>query len=309
MKNRLLMFGALSALTFVAMAETKPGLKSDWNVRDHVPLEKFIIQSHRGAGVLAPENTLQAFELGWKLGTYPESDVRTTRDGVIVTFHDDNFARVVKGASDDLKKKGVKDLTYAELSKLDVGAEVAGNFVGHHVPKLTEVFAVMKDRPERCLYLDIKNVDLKQLASEVKEYHVEKQVILASTKYEIIREWKRLVPESGTLHWMGGEEATLQKRLAELQKTNFAGITQLQIHIHLRKGSTDEEPFTLSRKFLIEAGRELRTRDILFQTLPYDTSEPKVFWTLMDLGVASFSTDFPDVASKAVKDYYTQANR
>src|SRR4051812_40932166 len=28
-------------------------VKSSWNVRDHVPLEKFVIQSHRGAGELA----------------------------------------------------------------------------------------------------------------------------------------------------------------------------------------------------------------------------------------------------------------
>src|SRR6187455_3303239 len=96
--------------------------KSAWNLRDHVPLEKVIVQSHRGAGVLAEEGTIEAFELGWKLGTYPESDLRATKDGVIVSFHDENFARVVKDASPELKKKGVKDLTYAEVAQLDVGS-------------------------------------------------------------------------------------------------------------------------------------------------------------------------------------------
>src|SRR5207248_1069694 len=71
--------------------------RSDWNVKDHVPLEKFLIQAHRGAGELAPENTLAAFELGWKLNCAAEADLRTTSDGVIVAFHDENFARVVKG--------------------------------------------------------------------------------------------------------------------------------------------------------------------------------------------------------------------
>src|SRR5262245_37749866 len=98
-------------------------VSSDWNVRDHVPLKKFIIQSHRGAGVLAAENTIEAFELGWKMGTVPESDLRTTKDGVIVAFHDADFSRVVKNASAELKKKGVKDVAFAELSKLEVGAE------------------------------------------------------------------------------------------------------------------------------------------------------------------------------------------
>src|SRR6188508_1863197 len=116
---------AAVAITSAFGADTdaaKPGVlpvvpKSAWNLRDHVPLEKVIVQSHRGAGVLAEEGTLEAFELGWKLGTYPESDLRATKDGVIVTFHDNNFARVVKDASPELKKKGVEDLPYAELSQ------------------------------------------------------------------------------------------------------------------------------------------------------------------------------------------------
>lgn len=278
----------------------------DWNVRDHIPLEKFVVQSHRGAGVLAPENTIEAFELGWKMGTVPEADLRTTSDGFIVAFHDEDFSRVVKGASEELKKKGVKDLTFGELSALDVGSWKGESFVDRHVSKMTEVFALMKGRPQRRLYLDIKNVDLKQLASEVKDYTVERQVILASTKHDIIREWKKLVPASDTLLWMGGEEPKLKKRLEDLRKTNFDGITQLQIHIHLREGVEANEPFTLSKKFLTAAGTELRSHGILYQTLPYDTVEPKVFWTLMDLGIASFSTDYPDAALKAIRDYYAQ---
>src|SRR6188508_2882238 len=109
----------IMAISTTASAQAK---KSDWTIKGHVPPEQFIIQSHRGAGELAEENTPEAFELGWKLGTIPESDVRTTKDGVIVAFHDANFGRVVKDASEELKKKGVKDLTYGELQKLDVGS-------------------------------------------------------------------------------------------------------------------------------------------------------------------------------------------
>ncbi|MCD6051611.1 MAG: ugpQ 4, partial [Verrucomicrobia bacterium] len=104
--------------------------QADWNVTAHVPREKFILQSHRGAGVLAPENTIEAFELGWKLGTYPEADIRTTKDGVIVAFHDANFKRVVKGADAELQKKGVEHVTFEELSKLDVGVWHGEDFKG-----------------------------------------------------------------------------------------------------------------------------------------------------------------------------------
>src|SRR6266851_4894373 len=90
-------FAAAGSSSSAASAAAKSAVAADWNITDHIPLERIIVQSHRGAGVLAEENTVAAFELGWKLSTYPESDLRTTRDGVIVTFHDENFSRVVKG--------------------------------------------------------------------------------------------------------------------------------------------------------------------------------------------------------------------
>jgi glycerophosphoryl diester phosphodiesterase len=283
--------------------------KNQWTVRGHIPPEKFIIQSHRGAGELAPENTAEAFELAWKLGTVPEADLRTTKDGVIVTFHDANFERVVKGASPELQKKGVKDITFVELLKLDVGSWKGENFAGRRVSKLSNAFKLMTGKPERHMYLDIKNVDFKQLAEEVREHKVEKQIILASTKYEQIQEFKKLVPESQTLHWMGGTEEQLKARIGALRENNFADITQLQLHVKMNTNSASAEPFHLSRNFICSTGEELRERKILFQSIPWGIAEPKVYWQLLDLGVMSFATDFPDVTWKAVRDYYDQKNK
>ncbi|HTL27716.1 MAG TPA: glycerophosphodiester phosphodiesterase family protein, partial [Tepidisphaeraceae bacterium] len=210
--------------------------QTNWNVRDHLPADAIIVQAHRGAGELSEENTLEAFQLGWKLGCIPESDLRTTKDGVIVAFHDNNFGRVVKGVSPDMAKKGVKDITFDELKKLDVGSWKGDQFTGRHVSKMTEVFALMKGHPERKLYMDIKNVNFDQLAQEVKEYGIESQVILASTKYDQIHKWKKLVPTGQTLLWMGkteDPEPYLTQRFEELRKANFADVTQLQIHTHL----------------------------------------------------------------------------
>lgn len=313
------------ATLWTALLPAAAHAASAWNVVDHIPLEKVVVQSHRGAGVLAEENTVAAFELGWKLGTWPESDLRTTRDGVIVTFHDPDFSRVVKSASPELQKKGVKDLTFAELQKLDVGAWRGDQFVGRRVSKLTDAFAVMRGHPERHLYLDIKNVDFKQLAQEVHEYGVERQIVLASPKPEQIREWKKLVPESETLLWMRGSERQLRRRIADLRATKFAGITQLQIHIFPNRTIEDalsiaditadkievsiadakasSEPYTLSRKFIEELGAELREHGVTFQALPY-TSDPSVYAPLLDLGLASFATDHPDITMKEIRAYY-----
>ena len=40
-----------------------------WNAGDHVPLKEFTVQSHRGAGVLSPEKSAEAFGIAWSLGT------------------------------------------------------------------------------------------------------------------------------------------------------------------------------------------------------------------------------------------------
>ena len=278
-----------------------------WTVRGHQPPEQFVIQSHRGAGFLAPENTLAAFELGWQMGTWPESDLRTTKDGVIVAFHDATFERTVKNVPPELKKKGVKDITYAELLKLDVCGWHGEQFEGRRVSKISDVYQLMRGKPERMLYLDIKNVDLKQVAAEVRANGVTKQIVFTSTKYDMIREFKQLVPECQTLNWMGGTEDELKKRLEEVRAANFEGITQLQLHVRLNTNNASAEPFTLTRQFIRATGDELRKHGVIFQILPWEVNEPKVYWQLMDLGAMAFATDHPDVVVKAVRDYYTKA--
>ena len=56
-----------------------------WNATAHIPLQDFIIQSHRGAGELSTDNTREAFDLGWQLGTVPEADTELFKDYYVFT--------------------------------------------------------------------------------------------------------------------------------------------------------------------------------------------------------------------------------
>lgn len=321
--RRALGFAAL--LGAVAASAAAPAAVSDWNVVDHIPVKQFVIQSHRGAGYLAEENTLAAFDLAWFLNTWPECDLRTTKDGVIVTFNDPTFARVVRSQDPALLKKGVKDLTWDEISKLDVGSWKGEESAGRRMTRLSEAFAHMRGKPERHLYLDIKDVDLKKLAADIKDRDLEKQVVLSTNDYDMIKQWRALMPEADALMWMRGSEAQLREKIAALRAANFEGITQLQIHIFPSKtieealkmaradaaaiGTTIEQAkaspneFTVSNEFILELGRELRSHNILFQCFPY-SSDPAVFRRLLDLGLASFVTDYPRFAVREVGAYY-----
>lgn len=299
------------ALAGTLVGEARGQTAKSWSVREHVPLERFVVQAHRGAGVLAEENTLEAFQLAWKLGCVPEADIRATKDGVLVPFHDATFARLVPGLEPALAKQGVEDLAYAELRKLDVGAWKGEQFAGRRVPRMRDVFAFMQKDRTRRLYLDVKRANLERLARAVRKHGVQKQVILASTVYSLLRAWKRLVPESQTLLWMGGTEAALEKRFEKLRAADFADLTQVQIHTHLALPAEDIErdtpnPFKESDAFLAARGEELRRHDILYQTLPWGGSTPEIYWKLLDLGFMSFATDHPDVTMAAVKHYYDE---
>lgn len=77
---------------------------------DHGPDAKILTAAHRGQWRSAPENSLRAFEAAFADGAeLVETDVRTTRDGVLVLMHDPTVDRTTDGTG------AVADLTWAQL--------------------------------------------------------------------------------------------------------------------------------------------------------------------------------------------------
>lgn len=73
--------------------------------------------AHRGAGRLAPENTLAALRAGAALGWRAfECDVRLSADGVAYLLHDDTLDRTTDAAGP------AGDLAWADLARLDAGS-------------------------------------------------------------------------------------------------------------------------------------------------------------------------------------------
>ena len=262
----------------------------------------FHIQAHRGAGIAMPENTLETFRWSWKRQVTPEADLRTTKDGEIVCFHDANFKRVVRGSDDKTKNSAIESLPLSQIQKLDVGSFRGPQFAGQRVPTLATVFADMGDHPERLLYIDVKTVDLDQLAKLVKKYGVERQVIFTTSDHALIRDWKKRVPESMTLLWNGGSQDVLNRKMDSLRKVDFDGITYLQIHVKVGD-LADDDPFMPRTEFLKTLGEELASRGIVFQVLPWECADQRAYERLLGLGVDSFATDYPDVTLAAVRSF------
>jgi glycerophosphoryl diester phosphodiesterase len=270
--------------------------------------QSFNIQAHRCAGIAMPENTLESAGWAWQHGVTPEVDLRLTKDKQIVCFHDGNLGRVPSNADKMTKKLSVEKLPYNELKMLDVGSFRGEQYAGERIPLVSSLFAEMQGHPERMLYLDIKTVDMDQLAELVHKYGVERQGIFTSTHYNLLQDWKKRIPEAPTLLWNGGTEEELTKKLDEVRKNNFEGITFLQIHVHI-KDLDKEEPFEVSTDFLRNVAKELKERGVVFQTLPWECSDPRAYDKCLELGAESFATDYPEVTLAAVKSFREKATK
>jgi glycerophosphoryl diester phosphodiesterase len=92
------------------------------------------LAAHRGAGKLAPENTLAALRLGRAHGyRMVEIDVKLSADGVAFLLHDDTLDRTSNG-------HGRADaLPWRELAQLDAGSWHSPAFAGEPIPTLAAV--------------------------------------------------------------------------------------------------------------------------------------------------------------------------
>jgi len=109
-----------------------------------------LIIGHRGASAVAPENTMAAFHEALAVGADGiEFDVRLTREGVPVVIHDSTLRR-----TGGLPHR-VADLTWNEISKVDVGSWFSGSFANETVPSLAELFTLFQSN-NSTLYLEMK---------------------------------------------------------------------------------------------------------------------------------------------------------
>ncbi len=90
--------------------------------------------AHRGAGKLAPENTLAAFRLGASHGYAAfECDVKLSRDGLPFLLHDATLDRTTP-------ERGVAgERPWSALCRIDAGAWLDPRFAGECLPSLEAV--------------------------------------------------------------------------------------------------------------------------------------------------------------------------
>ena len=167
-------------------------------IKKHADVE---VIAHRGGWRLWPENTLYAFQHAIDLGVdMLEMDIRSTKDGHIVVFHDETVTRTTNGSA------RVNDLTLAELKQLDAGYKWTADkgatfpFRGKGIVPATldEVFASF---PHMRMTIEIKQKEpdiVEAFGNLIRHHGMQHRVLVACFDSGTLKRFRKLFPEVAT---------------------------------------------------------------------------------------------------------------
>ena len=175
--------------------------------------------AHRGCQSLAPENTIPSFVCAARLGLQAiETDVRFSKDGVMVCSHDDSLKRMF-----GLKQK-VSETAYAELKSL-VPAKGNGLTVwpkeALRIPTFGEYLDVC-EKYDAVPFIETKGdvAVVKPVLDEVRRRGLARVAVLSSVQFDHIREARRCDKEIFIHHIFSKPE-----QLDELAAMGNAGLS------------------------------------------------------------------------------------
>ncbi len=248
-----------------------------------------LLIAHRGGAALAPENTLEAFRSAvedWGADML-EMDVRTTRDGEVVVFHDDTVDRTTDGSG------RVAELSWAELRELDAGfhfrdplGRAAFRGRGVRIPRFEEVLEALPR-----VRLNVETKDSRSapgLVEAILRFDAEDRVLVAS-------EWEK---NRRSVRGFSGPWGASRRQLSLfflLIHTPFGrwytpGCDALQVP------ETHRGIRVLSARFIREAHR----RNLPIHVWTVD--DPADMARLLDWGVAGIQTDRPDLLASLLTE-------
>ncbi len=249
--------------------------------------------THQGGELLAPTNTLAAFDKADEIGgsDFFDIDVHMTKDGQLVGIHDETVDRTTNGHG------RVDSYTLEELRQFDAGynfRDLAGNYSyrgkGVRIPALEEIFSRYGEKYH--LHFEIKDTYPKNGPSRIEEklwqlvrkYHVEKRVIVASFQQEIVDRFNRL---AGGEVVMGAGKAEIT-RFVLAHTFHLPGFYRRKSHV--LEIPTASSGFNLKDRKIIEGAHRLGM-EVYYWTI----DDPAEMRELIELGADGLFTNRPDL--------------
>ena len=228
-----------------------------------------LVIAHRGASGHAPENTLAAFRRAIALGAaFIETDLQLSRDARFVAIHDDTVNRTTNGQGK------VRDLTLADLRKLDAGSWFGSEFTGERIPTLEEILEFSK-KHDVVFYLELKPGGSwggeHVLIGALRESQEIARTVVISFDAGILDSLRKIEPTLMTGLLFDGQLDHPLDRAVQI------GARQLAVRGDL-----------VTPTMLVEA----RKRDL--QVVCWTVNQPAHMRLLIDAGVDGIMSDYPD---------------
>ncbi len=151
--------------------------------------------AHRGFNTVAPENSMPAFGSAVALGAEEiEFDLWSTKDGVLVSCHDDTLDRVSNGTGK------IYEHTYKELLKLDFGIKHGEKFKGLKIPTFEEILQKFAGRVIMNIHvkiwdLNFENLMIEKIVALIRKYDCEKHIYFMTSSDEVIKKVMQYAPD------------------------------------------------------------------------------------------------------------------
>lgn len=232
--------------------------------------------------VLAPENTLPAFELALSHGAdVMEIDVRLSRDNQVIVIHDERVDRTCNGHG------RVRDQSFAQLKKLNAGYHFTDLDGRSHrqyntgLMSLAELFDCLPDVP---VNIDIKDnseqaaMAVARVIDEAERHHTVNVASFHTLPITLFREQQPDITTTATQ----SEVARLffMRRMYKRPVFEYLQIPLQYLRIPLA-----------TPDFI----RHARARDI--KTVYWTINDPVTMQSLLDRGVSGIVTDRADIAA------------
>ncbi len=243
-------------------------------------LPRPLLLGHRGAGGEAPENTWPAFLAARRAGMHGfEIDTLLTSDGVAVVVHDLTLERLTR------HKKSIRELSFAELCRVDVGSHFHPRFQGERVPRLEDVLDHYQDM---ILDVEIKGLNpFSERLSEIvikllKERDMLERAIISSFNPVIIKKVQSLEPGLRTgFNYISDSLFHLRRAWFGVFATTF---------------SKHPEPGQVTAKYLERQHRKG------IQVIPWGVNRQGEMRRLLNMGVDGIISDFPGTLQKVIRE-------
>ena len=279
---------AISTVIFMAHAAER--------AKDHSPAERLLAENrtlviaHRGYSMLAPENTIPAFDFALAAGAdLVELDYYHSKDGVPVVFHDRTLDRTTDadqrwGAS----KIPVESKTVAELQSLDAGKWLKPYYAGLRIPPLTEALDTIQKKG--VTLIERKAGDAPTCVQLLRARNLVNEVVVQAFDWEYLRDFHAQEPRQ-VLGALGPSSTYNGKRLTEEEKVLSPEWNDIV-------KETGARLVVWNKNITREAVEDAHKKDL--EVWGYTINDEATASKLLDLGIDGIITDNPSIIFKAI---------